>query len=64
MEHILEVKNVTKVFAGDVQALDDVSFSVESGEFILIGGSNGSGKSVLMALIAGLDEPSSGSIEL
>ncbi|MBO5606258.1 MAG: ABC transporter ATP-binding protein [Treponema sp.] len=64
MEHILEVKNVTKVFAGGVQALDDVSFSVESGEFILIGGSNGSGKSVLMALIAGLDEPSSGSIEL
>ena len=46
------------------KALEDISFSIEQGEFCVIAGSNGSGKSVLMSLIAGLDEPTGGTIDL
>ncbi len=64
MQTILEVKDVSRIFASKKIALDKVSFSVSKGDFIVIGGSNGSGKSVLMSLIAGLDTPSSGEIIL
>lgn len=60
----LEVKDVSMEFVDGTVALQNVSFSVEQGQFVVIGGSNGSGKSVLMSLIAGLDEPTSGSIVL
>lgn len=60
----LEIKGVSKTFPDKTSALEDISFSIEQGEFCVIAGSNGSGKSVLMSLIAGLDEPTDGTINL
>lgn len=60
----LEVKNISKIFPDKTKALEDISFSIEHGEFCVIAGSNGSGKSVLMSLIAELDEPTGGTIDL
>ena len=60
----LEIKNVSKIFPDKTKALENISFSIEQGEFCVIAGSNGSGKSVLMSLIAGLDEPTIGTIDL
>ena len=65
--NILEVEHLTRVYgSGDtaVTALDDVSFSVEAGEFIAIIGSSGSGKSTLMHLMGGVDRPTSGAVKL
>jgi lipoprotein-releasing system ATP-binding protein len=62
---VLELKNVNKVFGqGDtkVQALDNISFSVKRGEFLLIVGSSGSGKSTLLNMIGLLDRPTSGQV--
>lgn len=64
MNHIvLEVQNINRTFANGTIALQDVSFSVKKGKFLVIGGKNGSGKSVLMSLIAGLDKQTSGTIK-
>ncbi|MBQ5632909.1 MAG: ABC transporter ATP-binding protein, partial [Treponema sp.] len=52
-----------RTFANGTIALQDVSFSVKKGEFLVIGGKNGSGKSVLMSLISGLDKQTSGTIK-
>lgn len=64
----MKVCNVTKIFADSSSelftALDDISFEIKKGSVAMIAGSNGSGKSVLMSLIAGLDKPSKGSIDL
>ncbi|WYJ89468.1 hypothetical protein A5888_001190 [Enterococcus sp. 9E7_DIV0242] len=62
---ILEVKNLTKVYGkGDnqVTALDNISFTVEKGQFVAIIGPSGSGKSTLLHLLGGVDEPSSGKV--
>ncbi len=65
MENLaLEVKNVGRTFTDGTVALKDVSFVINKGEFAVIAGSNGSGKSVLMSLIAGLDDPTVGAITL
>ena len=59
---ILEVKNVSFEYNEDLQALKDVSLSVEKGEFVCILGHNGSGKSTLAKLIMGLRAVTSGEI--
>ena len=64
---VLELQNVTRIFGeGDTQvkALDDVSFSIKRGEFVLIVGSSGSGKSTLLNMIGLLDKPTSGKVIL
>jgi len=65
LARVLEVNHLTKIYGdGDnkVKALDDVSFSIEQGEVVLIVGSSGSGKSTLLNMIGLLDGPTNGSI--
>jgi multiple sugar transport system ATP-binding protein len=58
------VDHVTKEFAGGVCAIDDVSLTVQDGEFIVLVGPSGCGKSTLLRLIAGLEETTAGTISI
>ncbi|MGD8258506.1 MAG: ATP-binding cassette domain-containing protein, partial [Desulfobacterales bacterium] len=63
MSYQLELHNVFKLF-GDVKAVDDVTLSIEHGEFLTLLGPSGSGKTTTLNMIAGFEIPTSGEILL
>jgi putative ABC transport system ATP-binding protein len=65
MSAVIELKNVTKTYrlGGEtLNALDDVSLSIQAGDFVAITGPSGSGKTTLADVIGGLDRPTNGSV--
>jgi len=64
---IIEAENISKHFSPGgqhVQILQNISLSVETGEFVVVAGSSGSGKSTLLSVLSGLDKPDSGRVQL
>ena len=62
---ILKVENLSKIYGkgeNQVKAVDNISFSIEKGEFVAIIGASGSGKSTLLHMLGGVDRPTSGKV--
>ena len=67
MASIVEIRNLTKTFSRgseQIRVLDSLSLNVPEGQFLALMGPSGSGKTTLLNLIAGLDSPSSGAIQV
>ncbi|HEY5589206.1 MAG TPA: ATP-binding cassette domain-containing protein, partial [Candidatus Paceibacterota bacterium] len=65
MNNFIELKNVKKTYhMGEViiKAVDDVSFSIEEGEFVVVIGASGAGKTTILNLLGGMDQVTSGNI--
>ena len=65
MTKILEVKNLNKKFNtinGEIEAIKDISFNIEEGDFVAIVGTSGCGKSTLLSILAGLEKISNGEV--
>ena len=60
----IDLEHLTKSFAGDVVAVDDVNLSIADGEFLVLVGPSGCGKSTLLRMIAGLEETTEGTIAI
>ena len=60
----IELDHVSKIYAGDVRAVDDVSLTVEDGDFMVLVGPSGCGKSTLLRMIAGLEEVTIGVVSI
>lgn len=64
---VVEAKQVTKTYTignREIRVLDNVSLSVQEGEFLVVEGSSGSGKTTLLSMLSGLDKPTSGRVFL
>ena len=62
---LIELRNVTRTYptaAGTFTALDDVSLTIDSGEFVVVVGQSGSGKSTLLGMLSGIDRPTRGEV--
>src|SRR4051794_29060801 len=61
---MIEFRHVTKRYAKDATALFDINLSIAKGELLFLAGPSGAGKSTLLKMIAAIDRPSSGSVEV
>ena len=52
----VSLKNISKVFPGNIQAIEDINLGIESKEFVVLVGPSGCGKSTTLRIIAGLEE--------
>ncbi len=65
MRELLKIKNISKMYQaknGEIEALKDINFTVDNGEFVSMIGPSGCGKSTLLSIIAGLEEKTSGKL--
>ena len=62
---IMKIEHLSKIYGkgnSQVRAVDDISFSIEKGEFVAIIGPSGSGKSTLLHILGGVDRPTEGKV--
>ncbi|WP_435186042.1 phosphonate ABC transporter ATP-binding protein [Halobellus sp. EA9] len=60
----IEFENVTKIYGEDTVALDDVSFTISEGEFVILLGPSGAGKSTMLRVLNGLTDPTEGTVRI